>query len=79
MSMITNALKVGLLSLALAGCSGGGSGDSSANTSNTEPTTVEKSFTVSLANVEVARTADGMPVTLETSEIQSAGKATISQ
>ncbi|WP_263283077.1 hypothetical protein [Marinobacter sp. F4216] len=40
---------------------------------------MEKSFTVSLANVEVARTADGMPVMLETSDIQSGGTVTIRQ
>ena len=81
MSNVKNALNVGLLSLALGltGCGGGGSGDSTANSSSTGETTVEKSFTVSLANVEVARTSDGMPVTLETSTVSSSGTVTIRQ
>jgi hypothetical protein len=77
MSNLKHVLTAGFLTLALAGC--GGSGNSSSNTDNTGIQTVEKSFTVSLANVEVARTSDGMPVSLEASDIQSGGTVTISQ
>ncbi len=77
MSNLKHVLTAGFLILALAGC--GGSGNSSSNTDNTGILTVEKSFTVSLANVEVARTSDGMPVSLEASDIQSGGTVTISQ
>jgi len=79
MSNVKHALTAGFLMLALTGCGGGDSGDSSANTGNTGIQTVKKSFTVSLANLEVARISDGIPVSLETSNIQSVGTVTISQ
>ena len=79
MNNVKTALTITGLALALVGCGGGGSGGSSNDAGNTGETAVEKSFTVSLANVEVARTADGMPVMLETSDIQSGGMVTIRQ
>lgn len=83
MSNVKKAFRFGFLSLALglSGC-GGGDGDSadaSSNTNNTTETTLEKSFTVSLDHVDVARIADGMPVTLETSAVSSSGTVTIRQ
>lgn len=80
MSTIKQALKAGVLSLGLviAGCGGGGSGDQTASTdSSPEAETVEKSFTVSLAHIEVARTSDGLPVTLEASSVSSHGTVEI--
>lgn len=78
MSKFKHMLATGFMILALAGC-GSESDDASENTDNTGITRVEKSFTVSLAKIEVARISDGVPVTLESSDIQSGGTVTISQ
>lgn len=73
-----NTIKTALvscfsLSLLLTGC--GGSGSSGNN--SVKATAEKKTFTLSLSSVEVAKTADGTPITLEPDEISSGGTVTI--
>lgn len=72
MRKVTNVLTgCVLLSLLVTGC--GGSDSSGSNRSNAE----EKTFTLTLTSVEVAKTADGTPVNLEPDGVSSGGTVTI--
>lgn len=56
--------------LLLSGCGGSDGG-------NDDTKDEKKTFTLSLSSVEVAKTADGIAVTLEPSSISSSGTVTI--
>jgi hypothetical protein len=80
MKQICGAL---FLSSALAACGGGGGGGSAppsgGGTTTPQPTTVTKSFTVTVSEIDVSQTSTGESVFVDSSNVSASGTVEVSQ
>ena len=80
MKQICGAL---FLSSALAACGGGGGSGSAppsgGGTTTPQPTTVTKSFTVTVSEIDVSQTSTGESVVVDSSNVSASGTVEVSQ